>query len=212
MKPRRVSGPAGRAPRPPSEPRPAASALDQPPRLRNHFFAFLPPPGLRTDLAELGQTLRVHTGGRLEPIHRLHLTVCFIGPLAPEHEGVLRAAGEAACAVSGPIEVSLDHFGRFARSDVVWIGPSEPPAPGLVALNAALRHGCAGLPLRRPLTGVSPHVSLLRHAEPRVEPPEERLPPRRWTADRLHLLRTDPSEGGRVYTVLATWSLRSDRA
>ncbi|MFM1990741.1 MAG: hypothetical protein RJA99_3698 [Pseudomonadota bacterium] len=207
----RVTGPAGRAPRP--QPRapdaPEAAAEDRP---RNHFFALLPPPPIRDALAALARTLPDVTGGRAEPAPRLHMTLLFLGPLPPGHEAALRAAGDAAQRATGPFEVALDHLGRFPGSDVVWIGPSEPPARGLPALNAALRRACAGLPTRRPVGGFSPHVTLLRSAPRDGEPPEDPVGPWRWTADRFVLMRTDPSPEGRVYTTLADWRLREDSA
>ena len=119
---------------------------------------------------------------------------------------------EAACAATGPFPVELDHLGRFARSDVVWAGPSGPPEAGLPALHAALRRACAGVPIGRPAARFSPHVTLLRGAEPDVEAPADPVGPWRWTADRFVLMRTDPSPKGRVYTPLGEWRLRADRA
>jgi 2'-5' RNA ligase len=207
----RLSGPAGRAPRPvarvAAEPSPAPE-----PRPRNHFFALLPPPPVREALARLAATLPEQVGGYAEPGHRLHLTLLFLGPLPAGHEAALRAAGEAACAATGPFAVELDHLGRFARSDVVWAGPSGPPEPGLPALHAALRRACAGVPTGRPAARFSPHVTLLRGAEPGVDAPGEPVGPWRWTADRFVLMRTDPSPKGRVYTPLGEWRLRADRA
>ena len=98
---------------------------EPPPALRNHFFALLPPPGVRDALAAIAQALPAAVGGRPEPAHRLHLTLLFLGPLpAAAHDDTLRAAGHAARTASAPFEVELDHLGRFARSDAVWAGPS----------------------------------------------------------------------------------------
>lgn len=207
----RPTGPAGRAPRPQprSAPLPEVAAEDRP---RNHFFALLPPPPVCAALAALARTLPELTGGRAEPASRLHLTLLFLGPLPPGHEAALRAAGDAAVRATGPVEVEVDHLGRFPGSDVIWVGPSEPPAPGLPALAAALRRACAGLPTRRPVGGFSPHLTLLRSAPRDAQPPETPLGPWRWVADRFVLMRTDPSPQGRVYTTLATWRLRSDAA
>ncbi len=210
MTARRPSGPAGRAPRP------VARATDPAPtpeaRPRNHFFALLPPPPVRDALAALARTLPDVTGGRAEPAHRLHLTLLFLGPLPPGHETALRAAGDAARAATGPFAVELDHLGRFPRSDVVWAGPSGPPERGLQALHAALRRACAGVPTARPVGGFSPHVTLLRNAARDVEAPADPVGPWRWSADRFVLMRTDPSDAGRVYTTLGEWRLREDLA
>lgn len=207
---RRPSGPAGRAPRPAAR-APAPDAPDGP-RPRNHFFALLPPAPVRDALAALARTLPDVVGGRAEPARRLHMTLLFLGPLPAGHEAALRAAGEAARAATGPFAVELDHLGRFARSDVVWAGPSAPPERGLGALHAALRRACAGVPTARPLGPFSPHVTLLRNAARDAEAPADPVGPWRWTADRFVLMRTDPSDDGRVYTPLGEWRLREDRA
>lgn len=209
MSARRPSGPAGRAPRPAA--REAEPAVPSEPRPRNHFFALLPPAAVGDALARLAATLPGRVGGRAEPAHRLHLTLLFLGPLPAGHEAALRAAGEAACAATGPFGVGLDHLGRFPGNDAVWAGPSEPPEPGLPALHAALRRACAGVPTRRAPGRFSPHVTLLRDAERDAPTPEDAIGPWRWTAERFVLLRTDPSPRGRVYTPLGEWRLRADR-
>lgn len=202
---RRPTGPAGRAPRPAA--RPVDPVTPSEPRPRNHFFALLPPPAVRDALAALGATLPERVGGRAEPAHRLHLTLLFLGPLPAGHEAALRAAVEAARTATGPLEVEVDHLGRFERSDAVWVGPSAPPEPGLRTLHAALRRACAGVPTARPPGRFSPHVTLLRDAERDAGAPTEPVGPWRWTAERFVLMRTDPSPRGRVYTPLGEWRL-----
>jgi 2'-5' RNA ligase len=178
------------------------------PAPRNHFFALLPPPGVRDALAAIAQALPAAVGGRPEPAHRLHLTLLFLGPLpAAEHDDALRAAGHASRTASTPFEVELDHLGRFARSDAVWAGPSSAPAPGLRALHAALRRACAGVPVARPPGRFSPHVTLLRRAGRDAEPPGDPVGPLRWRAERFVLLRTDPSPTGRHYVPIGEWPI-----
>jgi 2'-5' RNA ligase len=206
-----MSGPAGRAPRPVGRAEPRDPAPATPPG-RNHFFALLPPPDVRDTLAALARRLPNEIGGRPEPAHRLHMTMLFLGALPPGHEDALRAAGHACREATGPVDVELDHLGRFARSDVVWAGPSAPPAPGLDALHAALRRACAGIPTQRPPGRFSPHVTLLRSVPRDADPPEAPVGPFRWRADRFALMRTDPSEDGRVYTTIASWPLLGGRA
>ncbi|RPH41829.1 MAG: RNA 2',3'-cyclic phosphodiesterase [Burkholderiales bacterium] len=206
--PRRISGPAGRAPRPGprAEPAPQTPIAE---RHRNHFFALLPPPAVRKGLALLAAELPEAVGGRAEPAHRLHLTLLFLGPLPAGHESALLAAGAAAAAACGPFDVELDHLGRFPRSDVVWVGPSAPPEPALPALHSALRRGCAAVPVSRRPDKFAPHVTLLRGSGPEEEVPAEPVGPWRWRASRFVLLRTDPSPEGRVYTALGEWPLLS---
>jgi 2'-5' RNA ligase len=192
-----MAGPAGRAPRPVGRPEPRDDAPAAPAG-RNHFFALLPPPDVRDALAALARRLPNEVGGRPEPAHRLHMTLLFLGALAP---------GQACREVAGPVDVELDHLGRFARSDVVWAGPSAPPAPALDALHAALRRACAGIPTQRPPGRFSPHVTLLRSVPRDADPPEAPVGPFRWRADRFALLRTDPSEDGRIYTLIASWPM-----
>jgi 2'-5' RNA ligase len=175
---------------------------------RNHFFALLPPPEVRDALAAIAAGLPEAVGGRPEPAHRLHLTLFFLGPLpAAVHDDALRAAGHAARGASAPFEVEVDHLGRFARSDVVWAGPSSPPDRGLQALHAALRRACAGVPVTRPPGRFSPHVTLLRNAARDAQPPETPIGPFRWRAERFVLLRTEPSPAGRRYVRIAEWPI-----
>jgi len=204
--PRRISGPAGRAPRPGPRAEPAA----QPPlaeRHRNHFFALLPPPAVRKGLALLAADLPEAVGGRAEPAHRLHLTLLFLGPLPAGHEAALLAAGATAAAACVPFEVELDHLGRFPRSDVVWAGPSSAPDPALPALHSALRRACVTVPTVRRPDKFAPHVTLLRGSGPEEAVPADPVGPWRWRAARFVLLRTDPSPEGRVYTALGEWAL-----
>jgi 2'-5' RNA ligase len=190
-------------------PRPGPPAEAPEPRPRNHFFALLPPSPVCEALARLASTLPDRVGGRAEPAHRIHLTLLFLGPLPAGHESALQAAGDAACAATGPFEIEVDHLGRFERSDVVWVGPSAPPDPGLRTLHSALRRACAGVPTARPPGRFQPHVTLLRGAARDAPVATDPIGAWRWTARRFVLLRNDPSPRGRVYTRLGEWSLRT---
>lgn len=122
------------------------------------FFALLPPPGVQAELGRLAAWCQRHCGGFAVAPENIHLTLLFLGELAPgQVESVRLAAAGVRCASFG---MSLDRIEYWPGPRLLCAAPSQP-LPAATALAAALREAV------RDTVGVTPrpfaaHVTLLR--------------------------------------------------
>ncbi len=137
--------------------------------------------------------------GRVVAAAKIHLTLAFLGPVAPEkaHEVAHSTKGRAHA-----LPVEKPQYWRHNR--IVWAGPRETPVPlaALVAeLHAALRR--AGYALEeRPFAA---HVTLLRSAPPPRELPP--LPGVEWPVSEFTLVRSAVSNKGSAYEIVERFPL-----
>jgi RNA 2',3'-cyclic 3'-phosphodiesterase len=121
------------------------------------FFAIWPDDAVRAALASrLPELLAVG----VRPTHPsdFHLTLAFLGPLAPDVLGCAERAADRIRAHGFDLE--LDRVGRFARARVLWCAPASTPEPLAVLvsdLQAALH-----LRSRRRSRPYRPHITLAR--------------------------------------------------
>jgi RNA 2',3'-cyclic 3'-phosphodiesterase len=162
------------------------------------FFAIWPDAAARAALAGLADQVAHVAGGRATGVESLHLTLEFLGQVAPERVPLVhRVAG----AVRGRrLRIALDRVGCFRRARVAWAG-SEGPPPSLVALQAALAARLRDGGFRVEERGYSPHVTLVRKIERPVE--RARIEPIEWPVAEFALVE---SVAGR-YATLASWPL-----
>ena len=137
--------------------------------------------------------------GRVTPAERIHLTLAFLGPVAPEK------ALQAARSVRGKAQgLPIEKAQYWKHHRIVWAGPHETPA-ALAALVEAL-HGAlrrAGYALEeRPFAA---HVTLLRSAPPPRELPP--LPGVEWPVSELTLVRSAVSNKGSAYEIVQRFPL-----
>lgn len=161
----------------------------------NFFFAAWPPAETAAALEGWAKKLE----GRVTAAAKIHLTLAFLGPVAPEkaHEVARSIKGRAHAL---PIEKA--QYWRHNR--IVWAGPRDTPVPlaALVAeLHGALRR--AGYTLEeRPYAA---HVTLLRSAPPPGELPP--LPAVEWPVSELTLVRSAVSNKGSAYEIVQRFPL-----
>lgn len=160
-----------------------------------YFFAVWPPVETAAALERWAKKLE----GRVTAAPKIHLTLAFLGPIAPEKAyDVARAIKARAHAL--PLEKAQ----YWRHNGIVWAGPRETPVPlaALVAeLHAALRR--AGYALEeRPYAA---HVTLLRSAPPPRELAP--LPAVEWPVSEFSLVRSAVSSKGSVYEILERFAL-----
>ena len=168
------------------------------------FYALVPDSGVRHALAELARNVARETGGRAARAENLHLTLAFLGHVAPERFGELANIGLAAAEAAAPFLLTLDALGVFRDAGVAWAGPQAIPA-GLrqifEALRAALQH--ADLPTER--RGFNPHVTLARRCHRGLSTPA--MAPLAWHVDSIALMASETLPEGARYRELASWPL-----
>ena len=161
-----------------------------------------PPSSARADLRRV-----LPAGLTATPVERWHLTLVFLGEVAPERLGEVELALDGAATAPG-IELRLAGAGRFTggRSTALWVGV-EGDLDALHRLRDGLRGALerAGLPSdERPFR---PHLTVA-YARGGAEAPEvlrSYVGPT-WTVAEFVLVRSRHTEGGGGYDALRRWS------
>ena len=127
----------------------------------------------------------------MTPAQKIHLTLAFLGPVAPEK------AAEAARSIEARAHaLPIEKAQYWKHNRIVWAGPREMPvalAALIESLHAALRR--VGYTLEeRPYAA---HVTLLRSAPPPRELPP--LPAVEWPVGEFALVRSAVSNKGSAY-------------
>lgn len=167
------------------------------------FFALWPPDEVRAKLAELQGSL-MSFRGRATQAAQLHLTLLFLGAVAPERRSCLEAY--ASSMAVPPFDLILDTLGYWPRPQIVWLGNAAIPEP-LRQLVNGLREGathCGGAVEARPFRV---HLTLMRKVPPRPRPPRGMVPALRWPVREFRLMRSQLRPGGSEYSVVRAWPL-----
>jgi 2'-5' RNA ligase len=164
------------------------------------FFALWPTPEVQQRLHGVGRLALGRHAGRLVPAESVHLTLAFLGTLAPELSARAREI------VGGnpwhALELRFDRIGWFRRSRVLWAGCSETP-PALIDYVEQLRRELAAAEV--PVDGrpFQPHVTLVRKVRrpPTVREMEEVA----CSFEQIHLVRSVATEAGSRYEIVCSW-------
>lgn len=135
------------------------------------FFALWPDPAARARLAVLAATVARDRRGRATATGNLHVTLAFLGNVAPPLLPVIESAGAAAAGQCPGFNVYFDRLGGAARGDIAWLACNTPD-PGLLALHRQLAAALDCRGLSGDGQAFRPHVTLARHcARPAARQP-----------------------------------------
>lgn len=180
------------------------------------LFVALDIPGeVRRRIAELVEKLRPTVrGARWARVEGMHLTLKFIGEVAPERVGGIEAA-LAAVGAPGALEMSFRNVGFFPTERhprVFWAGIEAPPA--LAEFAAELERRLEPLGIPRENRPFQPHLTLARFNSqeglPALRPALEKLTPFEFgsaRAEEFYLYQSRLKPGGAEYTRLRTFPL-----
>ena len=164
------------------------------------FFACWPAEDAARTLSRMARALAGRLEGRAVPDGKAHLTLAFLGEIAPDRVG---AAIEAARSVSGPpFTMTLDRLGAFRRAGVAWAGASMPD-PALLALQGALEAELRARAFELEARPFKPHVTLVRRVGVALR--EEAIDPVAWRVTDFALVRSEAGTGR--YTTIGRWIL-----
>ena len=166
------------------------------------FFALWPEAAVKARLDAAAGRLHEQMGGvRMRP-ETLHLTLVFVGELAPERLPEMQAL--AANIVVEKFEVLFDRADCWRHNRIARLGASQSPA-ALLELVGQLesRMDRAGIRFdRRPYV---PHITLLRKAE--CAAPDPAPEPISWLARDFVLLDSVSRTGEARYALRGRWPL-----
>lgn len=145
------------------------------------FFALWPDDAVRDAVAARVPAL-LPVGARATHPSDLHLTLAFLGPLAPD---VCCCAERAADRIrAAAFDLEIDRVGHFARARVLWCAPASPPE-ALPALVADLQNHLSTCGLAADPRPYRPHITLARKAA--AAPMSDWPTPIRWSVRELVL-------------------------
>ncbi len=168
------------------------------------FYALWPDAAARDALALLTRDAATRTQGRAAPAANLHLTLAFVGDVAPDRGTDLCAIGATVAANVLPFTLTLDRTGTFRGTGITWLGASETP-PHLEQLASDLTEALAAHGFAVERRAFSPHVTLARRC--RTPGDVGLAAPVAWAANRLALNASDLRSGAPTYRELASWPL-----
>jgi 2'-5' RNA ligase len=166
------------------------------------FFAIWPDASSRAQLEGLAARLQSRAGGRAVPADKVHLTLAFLGEVAPDRaDDLVKAADKVR---EAPFDLVLDRVGAFRRARVTWVGSTNAP-PALIAVEGMLREALRARGFELEERPFAPHVTLVRKAEKTLAP--EPIEPIAWRVEEIALVSSEPGTG--AYKTMATWPLKA---
>lgn len=136
----------------------------------------------------------------------LHLTVHFLGSLPADRLSTVQDI--VARTPVEPFTLELGETGAFPKARVAWLAPLATP-PALAGLHARLRDALQDAGFELENRAFRPHVTLARPC--REMPPAWPGPPVAWRVDHAVLCRSDGTDDGVRYTVVARTAVASVR-
>lgn len=181
----------------------AASGAAGPPSALRLFFALWPGAEVAAALAARAAEAQRCWGGRAVPRASLHLTLAFLGAVAPDRLPGLAAL--AAGLAAGGCTLRLERLEWRRRQGLVWAAPGAVPPP-LAQLADALTQRLAGAGLRTEARTFAAHVTLLRRArtDGAVQVP---MAPLDWPVRDFVLVQSELRRDGARYRIRGRWRL-----
>ena len=174
--------------------------VEREPQRRRVFFALWPEAATAAGIVRATRRAVQLSRGRAMAKERLHVTVAFLGDLAPDD---LERARSAAPIASGVFDMLLDTLGFWPQSRVLWLAPRVVP-PKLSELEQQLWAALADRGFEREPRPFIPHMTLARRARAVEDEAVEAVP---WHVAELALVESLPTPNNVHYEVLERWPL-----
>ena len=183
--------------------RPAGEASATDPAPLRVFFALWPDAPAHERIATISADVVACARGRPPRPENIHLTVAFVGNVAPDRIAALKRIGASAARAVAPFTLELDRLGAFHHAGIAWLGADVLPME-LEDLVFALREQLAAksFPVEKRLYRA--HVTLARRCGTMAS---IRIAPIAWRVERLTLNASKLSPSGSRYSELAQWPL-----
>ena len=188
-----------------------------PPKQLRLFIAIAIPETVKTAIAVVQNELRRALPGisvRWTPPDQFHVTLRFLGNVAPEKLPALESSIREVSARFPPTEMSAEHVGRFPERGlprVIWVGIRDA-GDRLQELQHALQEATLQFGSEPPEKRFAGHVTVGRIKDVRC-PQAEALARAmaglvaasfgQWTTPTVELMRSELSPAGATHTTLA---------
>lgn len=172
-------------------------------KMSRHFFALWPDDETRARLAEVTESLQPGTG-RPVPRQNLHITLAFLGTLAPDI--IIGLRKEAALIRGHGFSLTLLRVGWWKKPKVLWAAPDIVPDP-LLKLVSDINTLAGTYRIKTDGRPYKPHLTLARKVF--RKPGTIDITPISWQIDSFCLVRSNTLPEGAVYEIIETWPLSS---
>lgn len=156
----------------------------------------------KKNMIAVQQRLKALGQGSFSRPENLHLTLAFLGEVAPERVAVIRNLMDEINVPS--LHLVFDHVGYFQRNDgdIWWIGPEHNQ--GLFTMQKELHRRLTDAGFRLDNRRYSPHITLARRVTLKREPDKNALlgAPFITNVDTVSLMLSERVNGKLTYTEL----------
>ncbi len=178
-------------------------------KTRRVFFALWPDQQIRHKINQ-AFTSSAYTGlsrGRRYRDHNLHMTLHFLGDITQQQFDCVKAQAKQ---VQGrAFSLRIDHFGRFRRAGVLWLGPESVP-DALNQLHTSLASELSLCDFQADEREYRPHITLMRKFHEKIT--QEKITQNKessieWQVNDFVLVESIPGDGGVTYKPVAHYPL-----
>jgi 2'-5' RNA ligase len=169
------------------------------------FFAVVPDSTLRARIAAAAESLPLESEARLVPRTNYHMTLAFVGEVAPSQVPLLRQIGGAQRTAA--FSLRADAYEYWPKPEVIVAAARTIPSE-LEQLWQQLHRDLAGHRWALDPKRLRPHVTLARKVS--QAPVLQAMSPFDWLVRDFSLMRSDTSGIQSAYTVVDTWPLLYD--
>ena len=162
------------------------------------FFALWPDAAARDRIAATARDVVRRAGGRAPRPENHHMTLAFVGDVAPARIPALESIGDVAARAVEPFALTLDRVGEFHHTGIAWLGCGEAPdeLEWLVdALRGALAVGAFPVEGRR----FRAHLTLARRCGTVAV---ATIAPVAWRVESITLAASETRPAGALYREL----------
>ena len=167
------------------------------------FFAVWPDPAAGEAIAALARDVAKTARGHAPRPENHHLTLAFVGAVAPARVAALERIGAEAALAAAPFELALDSLGSFHHAGIAWLGAAVVP-DALRRLSNVLRDGLTEEGFRVERRPFRVHVTLARRCGTVTA---ATISPITFRVERMTLNRSQLQREGSIYRELAAWPL-----
>lgn len=167
------------------------------------FFALPCPPEQTRLIDQWREEHQPHTRKTWVPKANFHITLIFLGQVAPEQQAeLINAANQLSLPA---FDIELTRYGNWAKTGIFWLAPDHTPEP-LQRLVTELKRVVSQIDVLQDTRNYHPHLTLARHINTPL--PTTRLEqPFTLQASAFGLYRSVNTASGIEYHALKRWPL-----